>query len=180
MNKNLILSIADDVETKRFPILKQNPAVLFREEGEEILLINPKDRSVYHLNETAAELWNICSEGDSTQGIIDVMKERYDLEKKDEEVIIGVLDDMAVNGLLQIKVKEDCDNLYLHKIGKSESYVLDEISGEIWLKIDGKNSTQDIVNHICEKYDATLETIENEVTRVTEYFISEKLANIIA
>ncbi|HYF81641.1 MAG TPA: PqqD family protein [Clostridia bacterium] len=173
-----IPQISGEIETKKHPELIQNTDVLFREEGEDVLLINPSDRSVYHLNQTAAELWNICGTGHSTQEVMEEMRERYELDDEQEADIIETLNDMALSGLLKIRAKENCDDVYLHRIGASDSYVLNESSGFIWCEIDGHKSVEQIINNLCNEYELDFEEAKTQTEEVLQYFLDEVLITV--
>ncbi len=174
---NIVFRKAVNLETKNIPTLIHNPDVVFRPEDDGILLINPIDSSVYQMNQTAADIWNVCSTGESaTWEIIEHLAEVYDVEQSEiEESIVEALNEMVEMGLLIIDEKKTDKNIMIHRIDTSESYILNPSMWFIWNQIDGVNSKEDIVSALVKEYDIDEEEARAETESAIQYFIDYKL-----
>ena len=59
-------------------IIKQNPRMAWRHYGEMMVLINPDDRNLHEINETATFIWNSLKEGGlDKEALLSRMMEEY-------------------------------------------------------------------------------------------------------
>ena len=60
------------------------------------------------------------------------------------------------------------ENLILLHLDSGEYYALDEIGARIWTLCDGIRPLYQIVNTICDEYDAPTEVVQQDVTELLE------------
>jgi hypothetical protein len=80
---------------------KQNPDVLFRRVGEDMVLVHMKTNQIYALNETGARFWELFSEGLSRVAIEARLLDEFevtDVQLRGE--IDGLLTDLAQQDLV--------------------------------------------------------------------------------
>ena len=58
---------------------------------------------------------------------------------------------------------------------ENELYALDEIGQEIWNRIDGQRSVDQIINELESLYDAARETIQKDVLGLISEIVSRKI-----
>ena len=58
---------------------------------------------------------------------------------------------------------------------EDELYTLNETGKDIWARLDGKKTVHDIVDELAAEYDATIPTLEADVTGLLEELLSRKM-----
>jgi hypothetical protein len=159
-----------DVETKRVPQLARNPNVSFRTEGNGILLVNPATRAVYHLNETAAAIWEACEKPRMTQEVVDALAEQYELSSADIAAILKTVDDMARSSLFVIQERAGDPDTYLHRVNTTDGWVINPTMAFIWGVVDGSRTPDDIVRALVAEFDVTEDVARGAVDDALAYF----------
>jgi Coenzyme PQQ synthesis protein D (PqqD) len=81
--------------------LRPNPDVVWRQVGDEVVLVNMKTNRIYSLNSTGARLWELLDSGADRREIEQAMLDEFDVEPAQlREEIDSQLDRLAREGLV--------------------------------------------------------------------------------
>lgn len=86
----------------RLPI--QNPELVFKHDGEEGVLFDPRTGQITHLNETAAFIYQMLDGKHTRAQIVDALVSRYAISRDDaehdlDEYLQGMLDEEFIGEL---------------------------------------------------------------------------------
>jgi hypothetical protein len=81
--------------------LRPHPDVVWRQVGDEVVLVNLKTNRIYALNVTGARLWELLESGADRPAIEQTMLSEFDVEATQlQEEIDRQLDELSREGLL--------------------------------------------------------------------------------
>src|ERR1041385_8347810 len=69
----------------------------------------------------------------------------------------------------------EAPQLILFNADDAQYFALDEIGSLVWEHCDGAHTSSEIINHLCEEYDAPRTTIQEDLADLISQFISRKL-----
>lgn len=75
--------------------------IVFKKVGEEMVLLDFERGIYYGLNPVGARVWELLAEGKSTDEIIELLTDEFDVEATDaKDDVMTLMDDLAANGLV--------------------------------------------------------------------------------
>ena len=75
--------------------------IVYKKVGEEMVLLDFERGIYYGLNPVGARVWELLAEGKSTDEIIDLLTDEFDVERTEAKGdVMALMDDLAANGLL--------------------------------------------------------------------------------
>lgn len=78
--------------------------IVFKKVGEEMVLLDFERGIYYGLNPVGARVWEFLAEGKSTDEIVDLLTEEFDVERTDaKNDVEALMDDLAANGLVSVE-----------------------------------------------------------------------------
>lgn len=81
--------------------LRPNPDVVWRQVGDEVVLVNMKTNLIYSLNSTGARLWELLDSGADRREIEQAMLDEFDVEPAQlRQEIDSQLERLAREGLV--------------------------------------------------------------------------------
>lgn len=82
--------------------------VCYTELNDEIVILNPENENLYHLNTTAAELWRSLDAPKTILQLSDMLSQKYDgTAEHYQQDVMEWIDDAEKKGLLVIWDKSD-------------------------------------------------------------------------
>lgn len=75
--------------------------IVYKKVGEEMVLLDFERGIYYGLNPVGARVWELLTEGKSTDEIIDLLTDEFDVQRTDaKDDVMALVDDLAANGLV--------------------------------------------------------------------------------